>query len=275
MSSVFAQDVDCWTLTIIDGSPLEENISEQLLALTNEKVNYVRNTKDICIAGNWNMAFEQLQSGLFCLLHEDDVLHSQYVRKMLLLANEFPKHAMYYCGSEVINEAGVKKTTVAGLVKQLIAPKAEPQHLMGDQGLDTLLKGCFIYCPTVVYNRITLANHRFDAAWHMVLDLEFYARALMADFTITGTSNVLFSYRRHANSQTSQLSLDFKRYEEEIYLYNQLSSLAIQKQWTSSAIRAQSKTIIKLHLWFNIVCNLLTFNVKEVCRILKFMRRHF
>jgi hypothetical protein len=105
----------------------------------------------------------------------------------------------------------------------------------------------------------------------MVTDFQFYIDLLVADKKILGVHEKLYIYRRHKENQTSKLTVNCERFNEEVAIYNQISNLFS----TNSKIKkvASNKRIIKLHLLFLISNNMLFLRFKLAHKYLKFLIR--
>jgi glycosyltransferase involved in cell wall biosynthesis len=264
IDSVLNQTDNRWTLTIVDGSSAEDtDTSEYLKSLQSEKVMYMRNADSNSIGDNWNFAFSKAQGQYLVLLHDDDYLHTDYVKNMLAFIDGTENSALYFCDAHVVDQNNDSVFSLADRVKDFIRPKDNIIRLTGDEGLSSLLKGCYIFCPTVIYNKHHLPDRPFSESHFMVLDLLMYAETLYANKTIAGLNQKLYFYRRHNESQTAKLNQTSQRFEEEISLYNRLAKNAQSMNWKQSSVTAETKLIIKFHLIQKMVVSLLKAKLKH------------
>ena len=103
----------------------------------------------------------------------------------------------------------------------------------------------------------------------MVLDLAFIANQLFADRKIIGVQDVAYAYRRHESNQTSLLTASRERFHEEMGLYHELSVQAGVMDWSMSHRVAAQKNIIKLHLGYSTLKNMLQGRPLEAGKDLK------
>lgn len=260
IDSVIKQSVEDWQLFIIDGA---KKTSPRLKKLVDEfddnRVRYRFNDGDKSMAGNWNFAVDCAETEFVTLLHDDDIWEANYLAKMLKLAQENPFSAAYFCGASLIDHVGRSTMTVADKVKGILTPNKTVTHLNGDTGLSSLLSGCFIFCPTVLYRKSKLRKVQFSSHWKMVTDFQLYYDLLTRGNTISGTNAKLYRYRRHKNNQTALLTASLERFKEEVEFYRMVAE-SVDRGWTMSIAKSKKMTIIKLHLTYVLLKALLTFN---------------
>ena len=78
------------TLVIADDCGPETGVLELVARLNDPRITYVRNPKNLGLAGNWNRCLDAVTSPLFTLLHADDELLPNYVETMLAAADRHP-----------------------------------------------------------------------------------------------------------------------------------------------------------------------------------------
>ncbi|MBJ7513162.1 MAG: hypothetical protein JHC94_02425, partial [Acidimicrobiia bacterium] len=120
-----------------------------------------------------------------------------------------------------------------------------------------LLRGQYIFCPTLCYRASLLNPDPFQSRWRMVADLEFLASTLLHGGKFVGVPEELYAYRRHEESQTALLTATTERFDEEIEIYGELSTRAEALGWSRAARTARSRRIIRLHLAYRIIGDLL------------------
>lgn len=253
--SVAGQTYEHWELLISAEVEISSEVLRQIYTLVPGAI-ILKNTNK-GMTNNWNHCAAQAQSSFVVLLHADDLLLPHYLD---LMANMVISHeaSAWFCAVELISADNKPVTTVADTIKQFIQPKGDTIKLEGDKGLASLLKGCFIYCPSVCYRTEVLTKLRFSDSWRMVADLELYARLLNKSHSIVGTRDIAFRYRRHAQNQTNILTESTVRFEEEIALYDHIAKSSDYRQFTLARNVAKRKTIIKLHISHQILVKLFT-----------------
>ncbi|MFH6955668.1 glycosyltransferase [Pseudoalteromonas sp. XMcav1-K] len=270
IESVKMQTLPCWKLIIVDGNQ-ERNLTLESIVLKerDERISYKRNDDDLSMAGNWNFAFDAAETEFVVLLHDDDVLSANYIEEMSKLIDSNKRAALYFCDVFLIDAYGKNVSTVPDLVKSLIKPKKAMLTLEGDIGLSSLLKGCYIFCPTSCYRKSQIKNSPFTNNWKMVTDFQMYFDLLASGKKLTGTNQKLYSYRRHNNNQTVHLTSNFTRFEEEVEFYNMVNK-TIGISWVRSKKLSEKKRIIKLHLLYVAFKNAVQLNFRNSMKCFRF-----
>lgn len=260
VKSVAEQSVREFELVLSLDSP----VSDAGLAQVRDWVPEVRVT--YCptsgIAPNWNHCIEQATGDYTVLLHSDDKLKPGYLALMNKLIQQYETADAWFCAVALVDDQGQSTRSFADSVKVWIEPNQQEYTLQGDQGLAQVLKGCFIYCPTMCYRSETIQQFGFSEHWGMVLDLELYARLLMAGKRIVGTRDVQFEYRRHNQSTTAKLTKNRIRFEEEWKLYQLLGDQAGTMAWRKTHNVAKLKLMLRLHVLFCAVKALVALDPK-------------
>jgi glycosyltransferase involved in cell wall biosynthesis len=271
LDSVFAQTSADWLLLVCDDGP-EAGTAELVHAYRDPRLSYHRNEGNLGMAGNWNRCLDLAVTDLVTLLHADDRLQPNYVALMTAAAAEYPRAAAYYCRSAIIDAAGRRCFSLPDYVKTFLTPGRSLVRLEGRTALEALLRGNFIMCPTVCYRKSVLAGRRFSTEWRQVQDLELFTRLLLEGEHLIGLPDVGYAYRRHADNSTSQNTRDLRRFREEADLYDRLATLTAARGWARAARRARAKSIIKLHLGYQIVRDILCLRLGSARDKLKFLR---
>jgi glycosyltransferase involved in cell wall biosynthesis len=257
LASVRAQTRDDWRLVVLDdrGEP-EAAVRAVVDGLGDPRVAWSGNAATLGMVGNWNRALDEAATDLVTLLHADDRLLPHYAETMLALADARPEAAALACAATLIDAGGRPTWTVADAVKRVLVPAGEPWTLAGERGLRALLRGDFVFCPTVAWRRSALGARRFEPGWRQVQDLELLARLLLAGDAIAGTRRAAYAYRRHAGSATALQSESLLRFDEELRLYERLAAEAAARGWPAAARTARRKAIVRLHLAFRAASDL-------------------
>jgi glycosyltransferase involved in cell wall biosynthesis len=221
------------------------------------------------IAANWNHCIAEASGDYIVLFHADDTVRSNYFDIISDLQREYPSSAAWFCKASVIDAEGSTTTSLIDCAKVTLTTKSPAYHLRGDKGLARLLLGCFIYCPTVCYRASVLKSHQFDESRKMVLDLDLYARFLMAGETISGSNSVGYNYRRHKDGQSVVLTDGISRFDEEVDLYNSLIGRLRALEWPLSARQAKLKIFVRLHLLYELSKSLLFLDGQRAMQLWK------
>jgi len=258
LASARAQTRPDWRLVVFDdrGEP-PEAVAALVAGFREPRFSLRSNDTTLGMVGNWNRALDEAETDLVTLLHADDRLLPGYVETMLALAHARPGSAAMACHAAIIDAAGRASWSVADAYKRWLVPSGDPWVLRGEPGLRALLRGDFVMCPTVCWRRSLLGSRRFESGWRQVQDLELLARLLLDGDEIAGTRRAAYAYRRHSESATARQSESLLRFEEELALYDRLAERAASRGWPGAARVARRKAIVRLHLGFRTLGDLL------------------
>lgn len=263
--SVLSQTDAQWTLTIIDDCGPDGDVAEQVAAYKDSRIRYIRNDKNLGLGGNWNRCLDSAGSQLVTLLHNDDELRPNYVATMRKMFQSYPKAAIYFCQTEIIDGSGSKAFSFADYVKSFLIPKGNaPIHLQNEDGFSLIMRGDFIFCPTMCFNISVLGNRRFDTSLKFVADLNFIADVLLSEAAIIGSREICYAYRRHDSNTTVLMTANNQRFQEEIWCHKKFAVLAEAKGWRKGAKVARRYFMVRANILFNIVTDFFSFRFRGI-----------
>ena len=258
ITSVLRQTEPSWRLIVSDDGGSEEGIVELVRSYRDERLSYHRNERNLGMVANWNRCLDLAETDLVNLLHADDELLEQYAALMTTAAQRYPQAAALFCAARVIGEDSQPRISLPDLYKRLLVfDRGDPLVLRGQDGLQALLRGDFIMCPTVCYRKSCLGPRRFSERWQMVQDLELFSRLLLEGEVLVGLAAAGYAYRRHAQNASAVYTESLLRFQEESQLYDELGRAATQRGWGGAARTARGKQVIGLHLLYRIAADLL------------------
>jgi glycosyltransferase involved in cell wall biosynthesis len=253
VNSIVGQTVTGWKATVFNDSPNSAEVDALVSALNDQRFSVVNNSSPLGIGGNWNAALAAAEAEFATLVHADDVLAPTYGAAVLDLHQRYPDSYGVFTGVRIIDHDGNRKRFSApDLAKKVLHPfLSEPCIVTGDDGLRSLLRGDFIFCPTVTYRINRLQQPVFDERLRMSLDLHSFAEAILRGERLVGTKAAHYYYRRHAASTTSSLNADSSRFTEELATYRHIADAAARVAFTRSARTGRRATIVKGHLLYS------------------------
>jgi glycosyltransferase involved in cell wall biosynthesis len=274
VESVLAQTSPRWLLRIYDDNPAEP-LDPGMLApyLADPRIAYSINRSHLGLGPNWNQCLDKCSTELLTILHADDSLLPNYLQLMLDVFERDDSAWAVFCRAEIMDKDGRRTWSPVDEVKRLLRPRGAEYKLSGEAGAGALLQGNFIMCPTVCYHVGRIGAHRFDCNLRMVLDLDFYLRLLIDGGVLRGSDTLAYRYRRHSGNQTARLNDNLQRFEEESLLYRQYAGVLEKRLWHRAAATARRCRIVKLHLLYLAVADLLGFRWAGVAAKLALLRR--
>jgi glycosyltransferase involved in cell wall biosynthesis len=273
IESVRRQSSPDWRLIVCDDGP-ESGTADLIASFGDPRIRYLRNERNLGMAGNWNRCLAATDTDLVNLLHNDDELLPDYVELMLRAGRDHPDAAAFFCRAKVIDADGRATFSFVDFVKGFLVPRASgPLVLRGRDAVARLMRGNFIMCPTVCYRKRRIPADPFHPEWRMVLDLDFFARLLLDGEYLVGLPETAFSYRRHAGNATEAYTASLLRFEEESRLHDQIAAAARDQGWPEVARTATRKWVIKFNLLFRLTQDLTRLRLGAFVRKAGFLWR--
>lgn len=274
LRSVVDQSTSGWLATVFNDSPAVDEVTALVASMDDARITVVHNATPRGIGGNWNTALAAARAEFAALVHADDVLAPTYAAAVLRLHDHFPDTYGVFTGAHIINSNGNRQRFSApDLAKKLLHPfLGEPTIVSGDSGLRSLLRGDFIFCPTVTYRVDRLRPPVFDESLGMTLDLQSFADVLLRGERLVGTKAVHYFYRRHAASTTSTLNANAARFSEELATYRRIADDASSAGFSRSARTGRRAAIVKGHLMFSALASAMRGNFANGRRYAEMLR---
>ncbi|MGQ0574690.1 MAG: glycosyltransferase family 2 protein [Pseudonocardia sp.] len=219
--SVLAQDDPHWRLTVVDdtgdalGGGADDALGRWCAELGDERVRYERNPRNLGINRNFARCVELVTEELAVIIGSDDLMLPGYVGTVRAAHAAHPEVAVVQPGVEVVGPDGAATRTLVDLSKRWIYAPAGSGVLGGEELAVSLLRGNWLYFPSLCWRSRPLKRTGFRPGLDVVQDL-----ALVIDLVLDGerllvTPQVCFRYRRHGGSVSSAHAADGRRFAEE------------------------------------------------------------
>ncbi|MGO1265011.1 MAG: glycosyltransferase family 2 protein [Microbacterium gubbeenense] len=248
IDSVRAQRDPDWEMTIIDDCYPDESVGRRLSEETDERITYVRNPTNLGITENYREAIRRATATHITILGCDDLLHPNYVDVILGVIDRHPEADVIQPGAQVIDEYGTVIRPLADRVKRgMLTPRGGETVLTGERMATSLLRGDWLYWPSLTFRTETLRRIDFREGLPIIQDL-----ALLVDIAFEGgslvyTPELAFSYRRHGSSASQKTLLDGRRFRDERSYYQTARALAKSQGWRRTARVARLRLMGRLH----------------------------
>ena len=250
LQSLIGQENKHWLAIVLDDRG-GEDAEETVRSFNDDRISYVRNETNLGLSGNWNKALSLVTTELVTLFHSDDELESNYTDLILGLVTRYPEAVAGHCRARVIGPTGKALWSLPDEVKKIIRPKGIDDIVtQGEEGVLSLVKGAWIFCPTLCYRKSLLPLGGFSSTWKFVLDVDLTSRILFDGGMVVGTPIVGYRYRRHLTNQTALLTESNIRFQEEIDHLNQVSLRSSEIGWKRVQRSANRKVIVRLHMLY-------------------------
>jgi glycosyltransferase involved in cell wall biosynthesis len=247
IQSVRAQTVSDWDLVVVDDrgpEPAEDVVD----SFGDSRIRYHRNAENLGLPANWNECVARATAPLVTVLHGDDRLRPAYAERVLAAAERHPGAAAYFTATAVIDASGRPTRTYVDSLKGLLARGHRSGEVTGDTGLAALLSGNFVYCPSLSLRRDLVGADPFDPAWRFVADWDFTVRQLLEGRALVGIDEPLLEYRRHASQTTARMTLDARRFTEELGFLARMEDVAGSRGFPRAARAARRRLPTRAHV---------------------------
>jgi len=247
LDSLVAQHDRDWTAIVIDDCSPEPGAAEVVADIGDARIRYLRNERNLGLAHNFNKCLSEPGTDIVAVLHADDQLEPDYIETIRAAHEQMPNASCVAPMASAIDANGRPTDTLVDKVKRRMWPEGAQHELRGDPGLARLLHGFFVYSPAISYRPSLLPPGLFNDRWRQVMDVELYAEILLGGGLIFLDRRVVYRYRRHPGTATSQNSRAFTRLAEETQLCKELGRRARSMGWRRTSLAADLRFTIRLN----------------------------
>lgn len=216
VASVQAQLNKEWHMTVVDDGYDDPSVCEWFQQLQDPRVTYIRNEENLGANGNYVKCVGLATQDAFVVLGADDLLLPNFVDVVLSARAHFPDAAVVQPGVVVIGQDSRPVRTLVDSGKRRYAPKVTaPTALGGEELANSLLRGNWLYFPSLCFDRRAVQRVGFRPGLNVVQDLALVLDLTMRGETLVVDPEVCFAYRRHTGSDSSRRALEGTRFTEE------------------------------------------------------------
>lgn len=241
--SVLAQTDPRWRLTVVDDGT-DPDVPEWFAELADDRVRYLRNPENLGLTGNFNRCLELVEHELAVLMGCDDRMLPNYVATVQNVHADHPDAGIIQPGVVVIDSAGnPTKTLVDEAKRRVYAPKfAGRTELVGEALAVSLLRGDWLYFPSICWRTAALKGHRFRPELRVIQDLALLIELVQLGERLVADDTACFEYRRHDASESSATAFDGSRFTEAGTFFMDVADQVAAQGWTRAA------RVARLHL---------------------------
>ena len=242
VDSVRGQRDPRWTLTVVDDCYPDPSVAELFASESDQRIRYRRNEENLGIAGNFQRCLDLASGEAVVFLGCDDVMLPDYVARAHALLAAFPDADVFQPGVQVIDSAGRQVVPLGDRVKAWLRPRTRgPLVLSGEELAASLLRGNWLYWPSLVFRTKKVQRHAFRQDLPIILDL-----ALVLDMVADGSALVLdpavtFAYRRHATSLSGTTLSDGSRFAQDRRYFADAAAQMRGTGWTQRGARGSTQ----------------------------------
>ena len=273
IDSVLKQDSGAWFLTIVDDSGGIDPLVLRPDIAQDARIDLVVNDRNLGLGKSWNTGLESMKSlhnpDVVTVIHADDELEPNYVSTVLAAHKANPDAFAVHTEVRIIGEHGSFRFSFPDFIKGIVRLGSSRDEVVsrGDGGLSQILRGNFVFCPTLSFKTAMCDFPLFDEEWNMAIDLDLISRSLLSGKTILGVGDKVYRYRRHGGNLTSRLNKSTERFSEEIKFYAQISTTCKEQGFSTSARVARRMRIVKFHIMYQIAKSVLSGNIGLVRKL--------
>lgn len=248
VDSVLAQSDPDWHLTIVDDHYPDLRAQETYVDHPEARISYLRNSENIGLTHNFERCRTVADGELVTFLGCDDLLLPDYVAELRAARAAHPDATIFQPGVRVIDSAGEPSFGLGERVKAWLAPTGpRPVTISGEELAISLMRGNWLYWPSLAIDGAAVAAHSFRTDLPIVLDLAFVMDMVLDGAELVVLDAVTFSYRRHHGSASSLSSQSGSRFDDEKLFYREMVERLGALGWHRAAGVARRRIISRLH----------------------------
>ena len=249
VDSVLAQSDPDWRLTIVDDHHPSLRARMTYDKHPDARITYLRNEENLGVTGNFERCRTLADGDLVVFLGSDDYLLPDYVAQLRRARTEHPRATIVQPGVGVVDSQGQPSFGMSDRVKAWLVPRRpRPFTLAGEELAASLLRGNWLYWPSLAFDRSAVARHRFRQDLPIVLDLAFVMDMVLDGAELVVLEEITFCYRRHDDSASSMSFLQGSRFDDEWQFYRELTDRLETRGWSRAASVGRRRVVSRLHV---------------------------
>lgn len=183
------------------------------------------NPQRVDVAADWNFALTAAQTELVTLAHQDDRFAPSYVAGLSSGLRRHPSALLAFCDYSEHTPLGARRTNINLRIKRALRQRAfGARECITDprDKLRLLSLGNPICCPSVMFDRSTLADFRFPSGFQTNLDWMAWLDLARRPGGFVYVRECLVSKGVHAGSETTATIANRAREREDRAIFNTL-----------------------------------------------------
>ena len=248
VQSILNQTDTNWRLVVVDDGYPDESIPGWFQSLGDTRIEYQRNTKNLGANGNFQKCLGLLSADYCLVMGADDLLEPDFVSCINQVLDLNPGIAMIHPGVKVIDENNFEISTRSDQVKRSIwQSQAVSKILKGEPLATSLMKGNWMYFPSIVWKTKTIQEIGFRPGFHVCQDLGLAMDLIMQGGEMALIEDEIFRYRRHQESDSFVKAINGERFKDEKHFFNVMASDLRKIGWRKATKAAKLHTTSRLH----------------------------
>lgn len=246
--SILNQSNPDWKLIVVDDGYPDESIPGWFQSLDDSRISYQRNSSNLGANGNFQKCLGLLSADYCMVMGADDLLEPTFVERITQVIVENPGISIVHPGVKVINEDNLEISTRSDHVKTSIREtQGYSRILKGEPLAKSLMKGNWMYFPSIVWKTKTIQEIGFRPGFHVCQDLGLAMDLIMQGGEMLLINDEIFRYRRHQNSDSSVKAVSGERFLEEKRFFRVMARDLKKTGWPSASRAAKIHSTSRLH----------------------------
>lgn len=246
--SILNQSDPNWRLIVVDDGYPDDTIPGWFANLQDKRIEYQRNVKNLGANGNFQKCLGLLSAEYCLVMGADDLLETNFVERINQLIATSPGISMIHPGVKVIDENNNEISTRSDQVKKSIRESQEISKVLSGEPLArSLMKGNWMYFPSIVWKTKTIQEIGFRPGFHVCQDLGLALDLIMQGGEMALIEDEIFRYRRHQESDSSIKAINGERFMDEKHFFDVMSQDLKKMGWRSAARAAKFHATSRLH----------------------------
>lgn len=238
IASALAQEERDAEIVVVDNASTDFT-ADVVRAFNDPRLRYIRNDHDLGMVGNWNRCIELAAGEFITLLHHDDRWLPGFLARARRLFDAYPKAEVVYGGCRIVD--------TGGRLLRLHQPFPELHVWTGERELEVLIRGNYIYCPTVVYRASALKRvGGFNPRLKLAPDWELLLRLALVGSVFIYDPEPMSEYYERDDSVHAIIDGELRTGEEHI-----VALLGIARELAQTGEKIQAAYAETLNLWAN------------------------
>jgi glycosyltransferase involved in cell wall biosynthesis len=246
--SILNQTDPNWRLVVVDDGYPDDSIPGWFESLGDSRIEYQRNVKNLGANGNFQKCLALLNAEYCLVMGADDLLEENYVERIDSVILQNPGIAMVHPGVKVIDENNTEISTRSDQVKNNIREShGDLKILKGESLAKSLMKGNWMYFPSIVWKTKTIQEIGFRPDFHVCQDLGLAMDLIMQGGEMALVDDSIFRYRRHQESDSSVKAVSGERFKDEKDFFKVMEKDLTKLGWKSASRAAKLHATSRLH----------------------------
>jgi glycosyltransferase involved in cell wall biosynthesis len=248
VQSILNQSDPNWRLVVVDDGYPDDTLPGWFASLEDQRVEYQRNVQNLGANGNFQKCLGLLSAEYCLVMGADDLLEPNFVERVNELIKANPGIAMIHPGVKVIDEKNELISTRSDQVKKSIRESQSSSKVLSGESLArSLMKGNWMYFPSIVWKTKTIQEIGFRPGFHVCQDLGLAMDLIMQGGEMALIEDDIFRYRRHQESDSSIKAINGERFKDEKHFFKVMAKDLRKIGWKSAAKAAKIHSTSRLH----------------------------